>query len=462
MSSKSRNTVKIGEKAETNEPMLSLAKVLAGIGVYETWEESMSDKYGPMFGNVATIFTTHKKYKVGKLRRSDYDPSISSESDGEEDSDPEEEDGIELNITNRRELKMKAIDARNKEKRDLKQSYSKFFRAIYSHLATDSRLAVKADERFKSAERKQDPNILYYIIRETHFTRVHARNNGKKHKDVVDLRKRFAAFKQDQNTSIAEYKRMFVQMRDRLTELKEPPINKKQQAIMFLNGLDMARHGDMIADFDNGVKKYPKSLEKAYVTASTWRSKIRNTNTLSDSGSGVDHAFFLADDVPSHVFVVDEEEQEKDSRKRRLPRGTGGGGPAKKQALEQQKGFVERRKCKLCKQYGHLKYYCVKHVRNTDRKLTQQQLIAEARAEADKKKSEKEPRATFLAIGDFDEADDEAIDDRYVAMLAPQEEGDDDSVDRSEFVMAFSTTEVILDSAAGRSIFRDRELLRDL
>jgi len=80
-------------------------------------------------------------------------------------------DGINLTDANVvRELKLKAIAARNAEVRELAKEMPKFFNSVYATLSQESKQLVQAHDDFANAYAGEDANELLRIVRETHFT----------------------------------------------------------------------------------------------------------------------------------------------------------------------------------------------------------------------------------------------------------------------------------------------------
>lgn len=484
----------VASAAARNPVILTKASGPGGKFVYPEWVKYVLDVLGPVSGDLGRMMQTNTRYVVPPVSPADYEP-------------PAVEGVAALTNAQRGELRFEAEKYRNKRIRELKEGWPNLYRALWASISEESRLIAQAHATYvPGCNPDQDPFVLWTILRETHFTvPLGGGNEQLQVKKRTELKKEFALFSQLPGMRISEFKTAFDQQLSRLEAVGEVRPSELELSMTFIGKLDPARHSRMQVLLENHAligMAYPATLQAAYEQASQWRAD----HTSGPAAARMSSVFLLADDVCPEA---------EDDTALVIPGGKAGGSggksgskagkPAKQSAAPAQlaqpaqparRKYVETRTCNRCNQVGHLQRNCT---------LTeQQQALLVAGEDTDE---ECEYDKAFMACGecqdadeygdmpDLNDSDDEgdatvlvgapvlaaapaSVQDAVVSPAtdeAPAAGGDEgDAIvfvgttvpaaapAGKQSVVLFSATEVILDCAAGQSVFRDRALLRDI
>lgn len=218
-----------------------------------------------IFGRVASIVKTHAAYEVPPVIEADYNPADLPA-------------GMELSPANRRDMWIEANSKRKKACDALAEESPRFYRAIWTTLAQDSRSLVLAQPNYDDGAAwgtNERPNELWAALRLTHFTQENAGDGaGMAVMNCLAKMKTFERFHQRAGVSVHEFKKEFV---EQLTALEAAGMDVEAQPIKaarFLEKLDCARYGDMMITLRNQMTsmggEWPQTVEAAYSIARTW------------------------------------------------------------------------------------------------------------------------------------------------------------------------------------------------
>jgi hypothetical protein len=277
--------------------ILSLTKGLDGKTNYPEWVEYIRKTLGTRFGNLSRVFTTDVEYVPPPVTAATYVPAAV---EGE----------AAFTNTQLAELRLDAVKSRNKELQKLKGEWSNMFNAIMATVDTGSELVAAAHPDFDAhCKVLQNPNVLWRIFKETHFTNVDGAQGNEQLKMQVrnNLRREFALLVQKPGVPIAAFKKKFDDTLRRLEAVGVARPGELELSISFIDKLDPNRHGAMQAHMANNAGAaggYPATLQAAYTRASEWRSAVRPK--AADGSLGLGSAVFLtADEVESPALLAD-------------------------------------------------------------------------------------------------------------------------------------------------------------
>jgi len=391
---------------------------------YAAWVSYMIDT--TKFGSVTRVMKTHTPYAVPAISPAEYTPQ-------------DLPDGIVLTVANTRSLYMKAFDRHQALELELETESPKFYREIWANMSEESRTLVKAQPGYGGVDgwgANERPNELWAAIRLTHYTLENAAEGpAMAAMNLLTKQDHFDKLRQLPGVSIAAFKRDFLEHVESLEAAGLAVDADPTKALKFLRKLDSARHGPMMLYLKNEAilgRDYPQSVDLAYQLASTWSTGVATTGK-SDGSSGDGAAvYMLSDDVkprsaPKAAMTATGK-----------PRSSTGRGPlkaaytpspretpelaAKREKAESARlAYYEARVCHKCGHTGHIARFCT-----------------ETNAAG----------SVHFAIGEDDD------DDNALTCMTKE--------DCSDTVFHFSSTEVLLDNAAGQCVFSNADLVHSV
>jgi hypothetical protein len=350
---------------------------------FRAWTERQTDILGPRYGLLATsLLESHVPYVVPATVEADYMP-------------PEVEGEVPLSNANLALLRVDAEKSRGRRVRANAEQLSKLFADFWASVSQDSREIAKAHIDWAEVSVTKDANILYRILRETHFTHV---QGGGVAMRALEKQKKVKAFSHLEQgaLSLPTFKKEYTDQQDDLVGLGVPMDPDDVQAVKFLDSLDMSRYGEMMKDVRNGAARgieLPQTLQAAYDMAAMWTTEVKTTNV----GGAMQSVFVLSDDV------VDSTPEPPAN-----PKAWAG-----KQAMEKKIAYLERKlaeaekktpakepeRCWWCHSVGHHRRDCKEYS------------VAEKRRDSCRKQEEavKPDGHVMVAVGLDDEEDDDAF-----------------------------------------------------
>ena len=250
---------------------------------YLAWAGAMHTTMGARYGPMARVFTDQVPYVVPDLEADDVPQA----------DDPGMED---LSAASLNAIRVSAITAHAKKKRELRDELPKFFNDILLKISVASQLLIEADGEWAAAKAAEDPNALVAIVHRTHFTHVGGATPAMA---KINMQKSFNALEQGPSRSISEFKKEFDTLVRCMRGANIPEMDGETSAIWFLEKLDQVRHGAMVLYLTNGRvagQAFPATADEAYIIAKDWKSssaRIADSRGIIANGA----IFMLADEV---------------------------------------------------------------------------------------------------------------------------------------------------------------------
>ena len=184
---------------------------------YLAWAGAMHTTMGARYGPMARVFTDQVPYVVPDL---------------EADDVPQADDpGMEgLSAANLNAIRVSAITAHAKKKRELRDELPKFFNDILLKISVASQLLIEADGEWAAAKAAEDPNALVAIVHRTHFTHVGGATPAMA---KINMQKSFNALEQGPSRSISEFKKEFDTLVRCMRGANIPEMDGETSAIWF-------------------------------------------------------------------------------------------------------------------------------------------------------------------------------------------------------------------------------------
>ena len=218
---------------------------------FNTWRLLQIDRCTIEFGFQANILKNNVPYVPPGVTAADYTPAAI-------DGEPA------LTAASLATLRLEAEKQRNKEIHQLKLAMPKFYASLWESMSIESKEEVSQHNRFLEADSRQDPNILWVIIRETHLTAIHGVGLGPL--ELVQMKNKFGLLKQNPGTSIGEFKKLFDIEYESLLGAGVTATEQPELAMLFLSKLDPHRYSAMLAQLTNDAtlgRPFPQTLHAA-------------------------------------------------------------------------------------------------------------------------------------------------------------------------------------------------------
>ena len=359
------------------------------------------------FGFLANVLKTNEPYVPAAVQPADYMPA----------PQPEGEDPLPaLGAAAIAGLRLDSEKQRNKVIAKLKIEAPKLYATLWETLSLESIEEIRQHEDYLEADLGQDPNMLWTIIVETHVTAIHGAGPEMRELEIVTLKAKLNTIRQRPNTSIAEFKKDFDDQIEIITGAGVDPPPQPELAMLFLTKLDLSRYGPMMAHLTNDAtlgRPFPQTLHAAWTIASGWKGSTFRAH----NGGEMHSVFTLAD-------------EERDSRGQGRGKGRGKAGnkqPEKGPMPPNQKTYptTETRTCRGCLVKGHLYKHCPDNLNK---------------------------ETALVALEDPDAADYDAEYDAAFICINGQEKA----------IVLFTSTDVLIDNQASRSIFCNADLLTEI
>lgn len=389
---------------------------------FNTWRLHQIDKCSIEFGFQANVMKNNERYLPRGVVAADYTPAVIA-------GEPA------ITAVSLAALRLEAEKLRNKELHNLKTSMPKFYATLWESLSIESREEVMQHTRFLEADVSQDPNILWVIIRETHLTAIHGVGLGPL--ELVQMKNKFGQLRQKPGVSIGEYKKDFDVQYEALLGAGVTATAQPELAMLFLSKLDPLRYAAMLAQLTNDAtlgRAFPPTLHAAWSVSSGWKT----ANVKTSGSSDLQSVFVLADDFtagPTSSKSATSGQQTKQAGRftpgnKKQPLQSTIAQPARKPSNVT---TAETRTCRGCLVKGHIYRNCPD---NPQRSPTPETKV-------------------MIARGEDDAADEDIFDSPPTFIINETSSQESSSI-------FFTATEVLLDNQAGRSIFKNKDLLSDV
>ena len=411
---------------------------------YLAWKEVMEEKCGILYGRLATVIRTGTAYVVPRIKKEDWTPPTTVPA----------ETLLKLQAW-AEEDRLKAIGR-------MRDAMPAFFMTLMSAMSVDSKQRVKVHAGYKAAELEQNPNLLWAIVVETHLTNVGGTGGKLKVFEREELKDAFAAMQMGDTETHGQFKVRYDQQRTILVSAGVTTEDGPTDAAIFLKKLHRPRYGAMITTLANQALRgvdMPQTLDEAYTLASTWKAtNAEGCGSSANAGGGrLQSVFMLAGDVAK--------KQTKSPAK--LPAKASATAPAKAAGKPATKPGSEQSAANTPGAASNIK-------RQGRRRLTDAEYAEHLKTlrcnncgtlghyARDCQAQDKETKAAFVAIGDFDDADSEYGEE---AFMVHDESSDEEKMPVLLAVGGGGTSRgrrVMLDNQASTTIFKDISLVHDL
>ena len=399
-----------GQNGEADLFLLSLKLNSSGRTNVLEWLDKLGSVLGAKHGFAASVlFATFKNYSIPA-------PDLDFSGEGMPEWTVEQ---LEI-------LQADALKAFLKDRRDLPPKLNMLYHDMWMWISLESRQRIDADSRSDQMHLTFNPEVLMTLIRETHLTNVASGAFIDKAMESLSLQTEFLTMAQQPGVSISVHKKKFDDVYKTYLEGGGTKLSEEQVVLRFLTSLDGSRHRDMCVSIENqrklGIAR-PATLAIAYATASSWKS-----TTLAPGSNAADFnaVYLCTDDVPAVSVLLVPPTRAVSTYGKRGGKKTTTVSTATT-AVGEDTAATDTRPppiCHLCYKPGHIKRNCPKY------------------------------KVVLINVAQGDEA--ENPDSFHIASQATFMVAD---VSSSQCCVLFTDTEIVLDNAAGQSVFRNPALL---
>ena len=313
-------------------------------------------------------------------------------------------------------LKEGAYDSRRKlmlqQRLDLKTSFS----LLTGYISPESMAKLKEEPDWERTYLTLDTIKLWRFIRRSHLTHVYANDDEMSTLNIHDQSLRYNNLRQGDRELISAFKTRFDNQVKSNQGVGIPEIPEALRAMDFIGKLDPKRYNGMITCMRNSAARnlpgsYPKNLASAYRTASSWTRDGVVVPLNSDT-----HSAFLSDSV----FVT----KAKDAKEK---------DPSKDLKTPSEKKEKSKRSssstlmCFVCGKFGHGARDC------SQRKTPESALLTGK-----------------LSEDEGEEARDDLFESEEASFIATEE------------TVLLSAEDVVFDTGATVSFFKNAKLLTDI
>lgn len=362
------------------------------------WNEELKSTVGALYGATANFLQTNTRHMQPAVIEADYVPDV------EEGAAP-----VPAAIINK--LREGAFEGRRRAVALQKADEQKIWSIMWGKMSPASQCKVEECDGYESALLSRDCVLLWDFIRRTHLTHIYGDGDPMVQVNIQEQETRYAELRQGEKEFISSFKVRFDNQVKNNTGAGVAAITDSKRALDFLCKLDPRRYRSMLAKMRNNAlsmeeNAYPQTLSAAYRIASGWINEDDRGSSNSES-----HSAFVSENskhsTPSKQKASTITSNDSDERTR----------------VESKLKRTSKITCFVCGEKGHYASRCALRKGVPDSAMITSEQITEEDEE-----------------NDYDEA----------AYVTSQE------------VAMFTSEDVLLDSQASVSVFRNKDLLSDV
>ena len=139
------------------EDEIAVKMVILIMKNYQSWLSSNQKiRYSKLFGKQANVLKTNVRYTYPAVQRKDYTPPVGT--------------GLApLRPIQLKKLRLTAEEDRNGREQKLVDNMPKLYATLWDSILVESQEIIRVQSGFEAVDMEQDLNLLFVIIRETHF-----------------------------------------------------------------------------------------------------------------------------------------------------------------------------------------------------------------------------------------------------------------------------------------------------
>lgn len=244
----------------------------------------------------------------------------------------------------------------------------KVYAIIWSQCTNAMQHKIREDENFGDFDATKDPLRLWGRIQEILLTGAGQFQNQIKVR--LEAKRDFDRMRQYKNESVGDFYQRYLVEQQALTASEIELPDDEEQAMDFINKLDVLRFASLLADLDNatqaGRDEYPKSVSEAMTRAINYKVVVNRYNGGEINSAVVYTAERVQEEKNKTLKKTDNKKFIKDSQVEK--KKTKNEAPINKKkvvAVPQKKVFPKKTViCWLCKEEGHYKNECPNLVEN--------------------------------------------------------------------------------------------------
>ena len=426
-------TTKASKGASESSGTLPVETLKCGAdNIFPKWRLSIQKLLFEKYGNMAEVTRTNAPYVPPEIQEEDYMPAARA--------------GVRaMTAANIEKLRFEAEKDRNKEVRQIKADLSKMYNTILMWVSPESEEEIKNHPAYEEASASMNANDLWKIILETHLTAVHSEQPQVRFLERHALRTKFEGLRQG-SMRLGDFKGHYDALQIAMEEAGIWTLSDEESAVAFVSKLDTKRYAAMQATLTNNARTgqpYPATVAAAWRLAMDWVKADGVAVTESQpifmttprDGDGKNKG--------SKARARGDGKADRGGRGGRAGRGgRGRGNPRQRGGAVTRSGTVpasasrdtanggeEKRTCRFCLKKGHLQKDCPDNDTSSS-------------------------SAMLTGKRDRDVEDDDAAYESAYSSGSYMANCGVESI--------FHDWEVLLDNQAGRSVFRCRNLLKNV